>query len=68
MTERAETELDDLTSFANLSALDTGEEVTLVTVILQFQSLIAWQNCMHSEVSDILGTALSGHLRETPVF
>ncbi|XP_073232300.1 neuroguidin-like isoform X1 [Porites lutea] len=26
MTERAETGLDDLTSFANLSALDTGEE------------------------------------------
>ena len=29
MTERAETGLDDLTSFANLSALDTGEEVSI---------------------------------------
>lgn len=29
MIERAETGLDDLTSFANLSALDTGEEVSI---------------------------------------
>ena len=29
MTEGAETGLDDLTSFANLSALDTGEEVSI---------------------------------------
>ena len=29
MTERAETGLDDLTSFTNLSALDTGEAVSI---------------------------------------